>query len=59
MLIRVAVFFLPLLSNSLDGFTIYTVEYTLNGHEYLSRFTIDALIFAVVLVFAIVFEKVC
>lgn len=58
MLIRVAVFFLPLLSNSLDGFTIYTVEYTLNGAlEYLSRFTIDALIFAVVLVFAIVFEK--
>lgn len=58
MLIRVAVFFLPLLSNSLDGFTIYTVEYTLNGAlEYLSRFTIDAVIFAVVLVFAIVFEK--
>ncbi len=57
-LIRVAVFFLPLLINCIDGVTIYTVEYTLNGAlEFFSRFTIDALIFAVVLVFAIVFEK--
>lgn len=54
MLIRIAVFFLPLLSNQLDGETMYTVEYTINGAiEYLSRFTVDA----VILVFAIVFEK--
>lgn len=58
MLIRIAVFFLPLLSNQLDGKTMYTVEYTINGAiEYLSRFTVDAVIFAVILVFAIVFEK--
>lgn len=58
MLIRGAVFFLPLLSDSLDGSTIYTVEYTLSGAlEYLSRFTVDTVIFVVVLVFAIVFEK--
>ena len=58
MLMRVAVFFLPLLSESLDGFTIYTVEYTVNGTlEYFSRFTVDAVIFIVVLAFAIVFEK--
>lgn len=58
MLIRVAVFFLPLLSNSLDGTTMYTVEYTISGAiEYLSRFYVDAIIFAVILMFAIVFEK--
>ena len=57
-LIRIIVFLLPLLSNSLDGSIIYTVEYTLGGAtEYLSRFTVDAIFFAVVLVFAIVFEK--
>lgn len=57
-LIRIIVFFLPLIINSLGGSTIYTVEYTLSGAtEYLSRFTIDAIFFAVVLVFAIVFEK--
>lgn len=58
MFIRVVVFFLPLLSNQLDGTTMYTVEYTLKGAlEYLSRFTVDAVIFAVILIFAIVFEK--
>lgn len=58
MLIRVAVFFLPLLSDILDGSTIYIVEYTLSGAlEYLSRFTVDTVIFVVVLAFAIVFEK--
>ena len=58
MLVRIAVFFLPLLSNRLDGFTIYTVEYTFNGAiEYLSKFTVYYIIFAVILTFAIVFEK--
>lgn len=58
MLVRVAVFFLPLLSDSLDGKTMYTVEYTISGAlEYFSRFTIDAVIFVIILVFAIVFEK--
>lgn len=58
LLIRVAVFFLPLLSDKLDGTTIYTVDYTINGAiEFLSRFTIDGVVFAVILVFAIVFEK--
>lgn len=56
--IRLVAFFLPLLSNSLGGSTIYAVEYTLGGAiEYLSRFIVDAIFFAVVLVFAIVFEK--
>lgn len=58
MLVRVAVFFLPLLSDSLDGKTMYTVEYTISGAlEYFSRFTVDALIFVVILAFAIMFEK--
>lgn len=58
MFIRMAVFFLPLLSDSLDGTTIYTVEYSINGAiQYLSCFSVDAIIFAVILVFAIVFEK--
>lgn len=58
MLIRGAVFFLPLLSDRLDGLTIYTVKYTLSGAlEYLSCFTVDTVIFVVVLAFAIVFEK--
>ena len=58
MFIRMAVFFLPLLSDSFDGKTIYTVEYTISGVlEYFSHFTVDAVIFAVILVFAIVFEK--
>lgn len=58
MLVRIAVFFLPLLSDSLDGMTMYTVEYTISGAlEYFSRFTIDALIFVIILTFAIVFEK--
>ncbi|HBC89962.1 MAG TPA: hypothetical protein DCZ00_00780, partial [Lactococcus sp.] len=58
MFIRTAVFFLPLLSDSLDGTTMYTVEYSINGAiQYLSRFSVDAIIFAVILVFAIVFEK--
>ena len=51
-------FFLPLLSNSFDVLTIYTVEYTLSGAlEYLPRFTVDTVIFVIVLAFAIVFEK--
>lgn len=55
-----AVFFLPLLSESLAGTTMYTVEYSINGAiQYLSRFSVDAIIFAVILVFAIIFEKVC
>lgn len=58
MFIRIAVFFLPLLSDSLDGTTMYTVEYSINGAiQYLSCFSVDAIIFAVILVFAIVFEK--
>lgn len=58
MLVRIAVFFLPLLSNQLDGFTIYTVEYNFYGVlDYLSKFTVDYIIFAVILTFAIVFEK--
>ena len=57
-LIRIVVFFLALLGNNFGGSIIYTVEYTLDGAtEYLSRFTVDAVFFAVVLVFAIVFEK--
>lgn len=56
--IRMAVFFLPLLSESLAGTTMYTVEYSINGAiQYLSRFSVDAIIFAVILVFAIIFEK--
>lgn len=58
MLIRAAVFFLPLLSNQLDGTTMYMMNYTLNGAiEFFSCFTIDGIVFAVILVFAIVFEK--
>lgn len=56
--IRIAVFFLPLLSDSIDGTTMYTVEYSISGAiEYFSHFTIDTIIFAVILSFAIVFEK--
>lgn len=58
MFIRIVVFFLPLLSNILDGTTIYTVEYTTSGAlEYLLRFTVDSVIFVVILLFAVVFEK--
>lgn len=58
MFIRIAVFFLPLLSDSLDVTTMYTVEYSINGAiQYLSCFSVDVIIFAVILVFAIVFEK--
>lgn len=58
MLIRITVFFLPLLIDSLDGTTMYTVGYTISGAiEYLSRFYADVIIFAVILMFAIVFEK--
>lgn len=58
MVIRIAVYFLPLLSDRLDGSTMYTVEYTINGAiDYFSRFTVDMVIFAVILAFAIVFEK--
>lgn len=57
-LIRIAVLFLPLLSNRLNDSTIYTVDCTLNEViEYLTHFTVDTIIFAVILVFAIVFEK--
>lgn len=58
MFIRIVVFFLPLLSDSIAGTTMYAMEYTINGAiDYLSRFTVDTIFFAVVLVFAIVFEK--
>lgn len=57
-LIRIAVYFLPILSDRIEGTTMYTVEYNVIGAiDYLSRFTIDTVIFAVILVFAVVFEK--
>jgi len=41
-----------------DETTTQAVEYTLSGTlQYLSQFTVDAIIFAVILIFAIVFEK--
>lgn len=58
MFVRIAVFFLPMLSYRLGGTTIYAVEYTVNGAiDYITRFSVDAIVFAVILVFAIVFEK--
>lgn len=58
MFIRIAVFFLPLLCNLIDWAETYAVDYSLSSAiEYFSRFTIDGIAFAVVLVFAVVFEK--
>lgn len=56
--IRVVVFFLPLLNNVFAAQTVYSMEYTATGAiEYLSRFSVDAIIFVVILMFAIAFEK--
>jgi len=55
---RLVAFFLPLLMDKTDETTTQAVEYTLSGTlQYLSQFTVDAIIFAVILIFAIVFEK--
>ena len=58
MLIRTIVFFLPLLLYHFSGETVYTAEYTVNGTiDYFSRFSVDAFVFAIILVCAIMFEK--
>lgn len=55
---RIAVYFLPLLANAIEETDVYHVDLSLQAiTEYLSRFTVDGIIFAVVLVFALVFEK--
>ena len=58
MLLRVAVLFLPLLSNNLNGFISYKPDYSLNiAIEYFSHFAVDIVAFFVILAFSIVFEK--
>lgn len=55
---RITRYFLPLLSNRINGSPTHTLDYNINGLiEYLANFTTDIVIFAIVLVFAIIFEK--
>ena len=57
-LIRVSVLFLPLLIEKIGGTTEYAVELNKSGiMEYFSHFYFDAVVFVVILVFAIIFEK--
>lgn len=56
--LRVGVFLIPLISELVAGEPLYELSYTLETTlEYFSRFTMDTIIFAVILAFAIVFEK--
>ncbi len=56
--LRLGVFLLPLMSELIFDRTLYETTYTIETIiKYFSQFTMDAIIFAVILVFAIVFEK--
>lgn len=56
--LRLTIFFMPLLRNYISDVPLFDATYTLGSIlEYLSHFIMDAIIFVIILAFAIVFEK--
>lgn len=55
---KIGTYFLPLVCEQLDIATSYKFEYSINGaFDYLSLFVMDLIVFLIVLVFAVFFEK--